>query len=150
MFPALNTLKGRLFIIVGLFLLIASCTSEVKPEEYQTQRTFFLNAIEQVNKAGQLLQQSKPSSTDIKQAMILLDAAMADVNSVESSFLKWLDAGLYQAFSAYLAKGIESYRLGVEFGNQEQQAKGIDALQKWWDFWQLKRPAILEKLDAKV
>ena len=145
---ALNKYKGQLFLIVGLFLL-TSCTPDVKPVEYQAQRTFFLNASEQVNQAGNLLQQPKLSNMGIKKALSLLDGAMIDVNSVEASFLKWLDAGLYQAFSAYLAKGIEDYRLGVELEDPEQQAKGIKALQKWWVFWQLKRPAILEQLDAE-
>jgi len=146
---ASNHLKGRLFLIVGLFLLM-SCTGDVKPLEYQAQSAFFLKSIKQVNQAGLLLQQAQASSMDLKNAMALLDAAMIDVNSVDPSFLKWLDVGLYQAFSGYLAKGIENYRLGVELEDKKQQAKGIEALQKWWAFWQLKRLAILKKLNASV
>jgi len=146
---ALNTTKGRLFLIVGLLFLI-SCSSDVKPPDYDVQRTFFLNAIEQVQQAGTLLQQVDSSPDDVKKAMELLDSSMFNVNSVQASFLKWLDAGLYQAFTGYLAKGIENYRLGVELNDREQQAKGIGLLKKWWDFWQLKRPSILKQLDASI
>lgn len=149
MSAVLSQYKGRLFLIVGLLFLI-SCTSEVKPPEYEAQRAFFLNAIAQVKYAGGLLQQPNLTTIEIKRAMASLDSAMINVNSVESSFLKWLDAGLYQAFSAYLTKGIEDYRLGVESDDRKQQAKGQEALQRWWGFWQLKRPSVLEKLDAPI
>jgi hypothetical protein len=146
---ALSQFQGRLFLILGLLFLI-SCTTDVKPPEYQTQRTFFLNGIEQVQQASALLQKNNATSAELTQAMALLDKAMMNVNSVEVSFLKWLDAGLYQAFTAYLAKGIENYRLGVELEDREQQAKGIELLQRWWGVWQLKKPAVLIKLDATV
>lgn len=141
--------KSRLFLIVSLLFLM-SCSSDVKPPEYDVQRSFFLNTIEQVQQGGALLQQRTLSDTDIKAAMALLDSAMMDANAVEASFLKWMDSGLYQAFAGYLLKGIENYRLGVELEDKEQQAKGIAQLQRWWQFWQLKRPAILKKLDAPI
>lgn len=139
--------KGLIVLLLSLLFLM-SCDSAVKPPNYEAQRTFFLKAIEQVNQAGNLLQQPKLSNSGIKKAMALLDTAMIEVNSVDASFLKWLDTGLYQAFTAYLTKGIEDYRLGVELEDPEQQSKGIKALQNWWVFWQLKQPAILAKIDA--
>lgn len=141
--------KSRLFLIFG-FLFLISCSTDVKPPDYDSQRAFFLNSIDQVQQAGALLQQRELSPIDIKRAMALLDSSMIDANSVEYSFLKWMDSGLYQAFVGYLIKGIENYRLGVELEDKEQQAKGIAQLQRWWQFWQLKRPAILKKLDATL
>ncbi len=141
--------KGRGFLIFGLFLLM-SCTTDVKPSNYQEQRSFFLNAIEKTQEAGALLQQTPLTNQAVSQAMAELDDSMLNANSVETVFLKWLDPSLYQAFSAYLVKGVENYRLGFVYEDKEQQAKGIEQLQHWWDFWQIKRPAVLKKLDAAV
>ncbi len=142
-------LLGRGIFFFG-FVLLLSCSSDVKPENYQEQRGFFLSAIEQTQKAGVLLQQTPLTPQAIEQAMGILDESMLNANSVDERFLRWLDSGLYQAFSAYLVKGVENYRLGYEYEDKHQQAQGIEQLQRWWGFWQLKRPAVLDKLDASL
>jgi len=144
-----SLLLSRGFLIVG-FLLLMSWTNDVKPPNYDEQRAFFLNAIEQVQKSGDLLQKKSLDNDSIEKAMVLLDSSMLNANSVDAAFLKWVDAGLYQAFSGYLVKGVENYRLGFVYENKQQQAEGIEQLQRWWQFWQLKRPAILQKLDASI
>jgi len=142
-------LLGRGFLIFGLLFLM-SCSTDVKPPNYEEQRGFFLKAIEHVQKAGDLLQQKSLDNDSIEKAMVLLDDSMLNANSVEGSFLKWIDAGLFQAFSGYLVKGVENYRLGFLYENKQQQAMGIEQLQRWWHFWQLKRPAVFQKLDVPV
>ena len=144
-----SMLLSRGFLALG-FLLLISCSNDVKPLNYDEQRVFFLSAIEQVQKAGDLLQKKSLNNNSIEAAMVLLDTSMMNANSVDASFLKWVDAGLFQAFSGYLVKGVENYRLGFVYENKQQQAKGIEQLQRWWQFWQLKRPAVLQKLDASV
>jgi len=149
MHSKIASLLGRGFLTFGLLLLM-SCSQEVKPTNYAEQRAFFLSTIEQVQQAGEQLQQAALNDAAIEKVMQLLDSTMEDANSVEAPFLKWIDSGLYQAFSAYLVKGVENYRLGFLYEDKQQQARGIEQLQRWWQFWQLKRPAILKKLDATV
>lgn len=136
---------AAMMLIVVSILLIACQTEKPKPNDFQAQRGFFLEAVQQAQSAGKILQ-NKPDSQQIKQAMAQLDQAMIDGLSVDKTFLQWLDQGLYQSFSAYFLKGIENYRLGVELADQQQQSQGIRQLQQWWNYWSLQQANIEARL----
>lgn len=137
--------KLTIALWVMVSALLFACQSEHKPADFNAQRDFFISAIEQAQTAGQLLQ-NNPDSQQIKHAMAGLDQAMINANSVEKTFLQWLDQGLYQSYSAYFVKGIENYRLGVELADQQQQSQGIKLLQQWWRYWQQHQTEIETRL----
>lgn len=132
----------------SLWVLFGCESATNKPADYAAQKQHFVISIAQTQQAGRLLQQAVKNPQGIEKAMLLLDNTMPHAYALNESFLKWLDQGLYHAYSAFLIKGIESYRLGVEGLDKEQQAKGVKLLQRWWSYWQQNEAKINEKLKS--
>ena len=123
--------------------------SDVSLEQVdKSQAYYFLESLKLVEQSGRQLKDLNRTKTSIDQALSLMDAGMALAFEVNSSFLDKLDVQLRENYERYFIDGVQTYRLGVEATDQDEQKKGLVLLNYWAQFWGSNQAAILQKIPS--
>ena len=137
----------RYWLLAGLLTVTLGACDQADHQRTQNQRYFFLQALEQVESGGRQLQSSELSQAEMTAALAQLDEGLGLAFQVEREFLDGLDLRLGKNFERYFVKGVETYRLGIEAGDREQQVEGLRLLQRWTLFWEAEKAAIQARLN---
>ncbi|MCP4494237.1 MAG: hypothetical protein GY820_44080 [Gammaproteobacteria bacterium] len=117
-------------------MILLSACSEGKPEpDTQTQRYYFTKSLELVESAGRKLQDQSLSAQSLHKALATMDEGLKLSFHVEAEFLDHFDPRLSKNYQRYFVKGVETYRLGIEAGDSDDQKKGLGLLSQWAQFW---------------
>lgn len=134
-------------LVVLALGFIQSCdTEKMQQTNNGIQQNHFLQSLELVESAGQILQTPQLSQDAIDKAMGQLDEGLRQAFQVETEFLKKLDARLPKYYNEIFIKGVENYRIGVESADREKQVEGLNLLNQWGKFWGAEKPNIQNKL----
>ena len=143
----LRPLILRSFFWLAVFGLLFACESEKAQEtEFVRQQNYFLQAVELVESAGQILQGNGLNRPEIDQAMQRLDQGLQKAYEVRRDFLQRIDVRLPKLFPELFIKGVETYRIGVEGSDRAQQLEGLRLIRQWSQFWRAEKAGILNKL----
>jgi hypothetical protein len=141
---------------IGLLaLLLTACSasdntdSQIQVEVNESQAHYFLESLTLVEHAGRQLQSVDATQILLEQALLDMDAGMALAFKVDSLFLNKLDVRLGKNYQRYFVEGVQTYRLGIEAADQDEQKMGLLLLSRWAQFWGNSQSAILQKLDVK-
>jgi hypothetical protein len=139
-----------------LALLLTACSpddnadSHSKAEVSETQAHYFLESLRLVEHGGRQLQSDNATKTLIEQALSSMDSGMTLAFKVDSAFLDKLDVRLGKNYQRYFVEGVQTYRLGIEAADPDEQKAGLILLSRWAQFWSSSQTAILQKLDFKI
>ena len=140
----------RSFFWLVISSLLLACESEKAQEtEFVRQQNYFLQAVELVESAGQMLQSNTLNPQEIQQAMQRLDQGLQKAYEVRRDFLKRVDVRLPKLFPELFIKGVETYRIGVEGSDRAQQLEGLRLIRQWSQFWRSESKVLLGKLLEK-
>lgn len=144
-------LKPRHFFwILLLTLLLSACSDKNDGNAIsETQKYYFIESLKLVEQSGRELQGNALSQAEITQALETMDQGLKLAFQVEKKFLDELDLRLGKNYQRYFVKGVETYRLGIEAGDQGDQQAGLILLGQWAEFWGAEQAAINDKLHAK-
>ena len=142
---------------IGLLaLLLTACSppndnndEQNKAEVSQSQTHYFLESLNLVEQAGRQLQSVGATQTLLEQALSLMDAGMALAFKVDSAYLNQLDVRLGKNYQRYFVEGVQTYRLGIEAADQNEQNKGLILLSLWAEFWGNSQSAIMQNLEVE-
>jgi hypothetical protein len=140
--------RGLRATLIGCLLagLLVACSSDEK-EGAESQKYYFLEALNQVEAGGRRLQSPGLDRQAMNEALAMLDQGLRLAFEVEREYLDDLDLRLGKNFERYFVKGVENYRLGIEAGDEQQQREGLRLLARWGEFWQAEQAAIRERLE---
>lgn len=116
----------------------------------KTQAYYFLESLKFVEQSGRQLQSADRTKTSIDQALSGMDAGMALAFKVDATFLNGLDVRLGKNYQRYFIEGVQTYRLGIEAVDQDEQKKGLALLNHWAQFWGSSQAVILPKLQLHI
>jgi len=114
----------------------------------KTQAHFFLESLRLIEKSGRQLQRVDQTKALIEQALSDMDAGMALAFEVKATFLDQFDVRLSKNFQRYFIDGVQTYRLGVEAADPDEQEKGLALLNLWTQFWGSNQSVILQKIGS--
>ncbi len=139
-----------------LVLLLTACSPpnddndrQTNADVSQSQTHYFLESLNLVEQAGRQLQSDDATQTLLEQALSLMDAGMSLAFKVDSAYLNKLDVRLGKNYQRYFVEGVQTYRLGIEAGDQDDQKKGLILLSRWAKFWDDSQSVIMQKLDVE-
>ncbi len=137
----------RFLLGLGLLALLLGCESEqMKETEFSIQQSRFMLSVELVEGAGKALQSPTLNQVDIDRSLQQLDNGLGYAFEVKKDFLQRLDVRLPKLYSEMFIHGIESYRLGVESSDRQQQLEGLNLLSQWNKFWVDEKDSIQKRL----
>ena len=140
---------NHLFWILLLIAILSACSDkEDGGSASYTQKNYFLESLNLVEQAGRELQSSGLTQAKIINALKTMDQGLKLAFQVENDFLNALDARLGKNYQRYFVKGVETYRLGIEAGDQDDQQAGLQLLGQWARFWSAAQAAIDAKLHS--
>ena len=142
----MNPLARAAWLACLLALLVAC--SDADRERQASQKYYFLEALQQVEAGGRQLQSPGLDEQGMLKALATLDDGLRLAFQVEREFLDELDIRLGKNFERYFVKGVESYRLGIEAGDEEQQRDGLQRLARWAEFWSQEQAEIRARLES--
>lgn len=135
------------FWIVLVTLAISACSEKGGDEVIsESQKYYFLESLKLVEQSGRELQGNALSQAEIIQALETMDQGLKLAFQVGKKFLDELDLRLGKNYQRYFVKGVETYRLGIEAGDQGDQQAGLILLGQWAEFWRAEQEAINKKL----
>lgn len=137
---------GWLYLLI---CLLAACDSDIEQKSAESQRFYFVESLNLVESAGLQLQVRSPSAEAVSKALERMDEGLKMAFEVKAEFLDQYDPRLSKNYQRYFVKGIESYRLGIEAGDAEEQKSGLRLLAQWADFWSQAGKPILVDMQAK-
>jgi hypothetical protein len=114
----------------------------------KTQAYYFLESLKLVEQSGQQLQNVDRTKASIDQALSGIDVGMSLAFEVNAKFLNELDVRLGQNYQRYFIDGVQTYRIGIEAADQDEQKKGLVLLNHWAQFWGRNKAVILQKISA--
>jgi hypothetical protein len=151
-----TTLSHPLKWIGLLVLLLTACSPpnddndrQTKADISQSQAHYFLESLNLVEQAGRQLQSDDATQTLLEQALSLMDAGMSLAFKVDSAYLNKLDVRLGKNYQRYFVEGVQTYRLGIEAADQDDQKRGLILLSRWAKFWGDSQSVIMQKLDVE-
>lgn len=148
------------FLWIGLLAIsLAACSpsdnvesankADVSPQQTsKSQAYYFLESLKFVEQSGRKLQSGDRTKASIEQALSGMDAGMALAFNVDSAFLDGLDIRLGKNYQRYFIDGVQTYRLGIEAADQDEQKQGLLLLNRWAQFWGSNQAAILKKIPS--
>ena len=137
-----------LWVLLLATLLLSACTSEDNNQvESQTQQYFFLESLQRIEQAGQILQRSDATQQQLQQAITAMDDGIKLAFQVEARFLDQLDPRLGKNYQRYFIAGVEAYRIGIELRDPEQQRQGLMLLSQWGTFWGAEQASIKARMQ---
>jgi len=138
---------NRICWILLITIFLSACSGEEDDNTVsETQKYYFLESLKLVEQAGRELQGSGLTQTKITQALETMDQGLKLAFQVENDFLDSLDVRLSKNYQRFFVKGVETYRLGIEAGDQGDQQAGLKLLGQWAGFWSAEQAAIKAKL----
>ena len=151
------TILSHLLKWIGLLaLLLTACSPpndnndrQNKAEVSQSQTHYFLESLNLVEQAGRQLQSVDATQTMLEQALSLMDEGMALAFKVDSAYLNQLDVRLGKNYQRYFVEGVQTYRLGIEGADQNEQKKGLILLSRWAEFWGNSQSVIMQNLEVE-
>jgi hypothetical protein len=139
-----------------LVLLLTACSPpnddndrQTNADVSQSQPHYFLESLNLVEQAGRQLQSDDATQALLEQALSLMDAGMALAFKVDSAYLNKLDVRLGKNYQRYFVEGVQTYRLGIEAADQDDQKKGMILLSRWAKFWDDSQSVIMLKLEVE-
>ena len=141
-----SRLAGWLFLLV---CLLAACDSNIEKDDTESQRFYFVESLNLVESAGLRLQGQSLSAEALSEALEQMDNGLKMAFEVKAEFLERFDPRLSKNYQRYFVRGIESYRLGIEAGDAEQQKNGLKLLAQWAGFWSESGKSILADMQTK-
>lgn len=114
----------------------------------KTQADYFLESLQLIEKSGRQLQRADQTKALIEQALSNMDAGMVIAFEVKASFLDQFDVRLSKNYQRYFIDGVQTYRLGVEAADPDEQEKGLALLNLWAQFWGSNQSVILQKIGS--
>ncbi len=152
----MTTLSHPLKWIGLLVLLLTACSPpnddndrQTKADVSQSQTHYFLESLNLVEQAGRQLQSDDATQTLLEQALSLMDAGMSLAFKVDSAYLNKVDVRLGKNYQRYFVEGVQTYRLGIEAADQDDQKRGLILLSRWAKFWGNSQSAIMLKLEVE-
>ncbi len=140
----------RVLTILGvLALLVFGCSSEPEAKIDETQKFLFLESLEQIETGGSMLQMASGDQVIYGKAIAVIDDGLRLAFQVRRDFLDQFDLRLGKNYETYFIQGIETYRLGIEAADVEQQKEGLEKLQQWAAFWSEVEPAVMASLQPQ-
>jgi hypothetical protein len=128
-------------------ILFSACTDKDDDNLVsETQKYYFLESLKLVEQAGRELQDSDLTQAKITSALETMDQGLKLAFQVENEFLDSLDVRLGKNYQRYFVKGVETYRIGIEAGDRDDQQAGLKLLGKWAGFWSAEQAVINAKL----
>jgi hypothetical protein len=145
----------RSFGWIGLLaILLTACSppndADSSNQTNKTQAYYFLESLKFVEQSGRQLQSVDRTKASIEQALSGMDAGLALAFNVDAAFLNGLDVRLGKNYQRYFIDGVQTYRLGVEATDQDEQKKGLALLNRWAQFWGSNQALILPKLQLHI
>jgi len=141
-----TSLRGVVYLSL-LAILLAGCSGSDDDRIADGQKYYFLESLKQVDAGGRQLQSSGLDQQSLTAALAMLDQGLKLAFQVERKFLDQLDLRLGKNYQRYFIKGVESYRIGIEAGDEVQQREGLRLLSQWAGFWQSEQAAIRQQLN---
>lgn len=132
-----------------LVFLMAACDSDNRKDDTGSQRFYFIESLNLVESAGLRLQDQSLSAEALSEALEQMDNGLKMAFQVKAEFLDRFDPRLSKNYQRYFVKGIESYRLGIEAGDADQQKNGLKLLAQWAGFWSEAGKSILADMRTK-
>lgn len=133
--------------MILLTALMTGCeTEKMQQTDFVIQQNLFLQSVELVESAGNILQNPNLTKENIEQAMSKMDQGLKQAFQVKKNFLQQLDVRLPKLYVDVFIAGVENYRLGVEASDREKQLQGLGLLGQWGKFWLQEKPRIQQKL----
>jgi hypothetical protein len=139
--------KQLFWILLIAFLLSACSDKDDEKSASETQKYYFLESLKLVEQAGRELQSSGLTQAMIIDALKTMDEGLKLAFQVENKFLDSIDARLGKNYQRYFVKGVETYRIGIEAGDKDDQHTGLKLLGQWAGFWTVEQETINAKLD---
>ena len=140
----------RAFAIAGIVaLLLVGCSDESEIEIDEAQKFLFLESLKQVETGGSMLQMASGDQVIIGKGLAVIDEGLRLAFQVRRDFLDQFDLRLGKSYERLFIQGIETYRLGLEAADLQQQQDGLQRLQQWAAFWQEVEPAVMAKLHPQ-
>ncbi len=140
----------RVLTILGLLaLLLVGCSSEPEAKIDETQKFLFLESLKQIETGGSMLQMASGDQVIYGKAIAVIDDGLRLAFQVRRDFLDQFDLRLGKNYETYFIQGIETYRLGIEAADVEQQKEGLEKLQQWAAFWSEVEPAVMASLQPQ-
>ena len=137
----------QLFYLLLITLLLSACSETDDDKSVsETQKYYFLQSLELVEKAGRELQSSGLTQARVIDALKTMDQGLKLAFQVENNFLNAFDVRLGKNYQRYFVKGVETYRIGIEAGDKSDQQAGLKLLGQWAVFWAAEQDAIIAKL----
>lgn len=144
----MNALRSAGWLCLLVFLM-AACDSDSKKDDTGSQRFYFIESLNLVESAGLRLQDQSLSAEALSGALEQMDNGLKMAFEVKAEFLDRFDPRLSKNYQRYFVKGIESYRLGIEAGDADQQKNGLKLLAQWAGFWSEAGKSILADMQTK-
>lgn len=140
----------RAFAIAGIFsVLLFGCADDSKIEIDEAQKFLFLESLKQVETGGSMLQMASGDQVVIGKGLAVIDEGLRLAFQVRRDFLDQFDLRLGKSYERLFIQGIETYRLGLEAADLQQQQDGLQRLQQWAAFWEEVEPAVMDKLHPQ-
>ena len=96
-----------------------------------------------------MLQMASGDQVIIGKGLAVIDEGLRLAFQVRRDFLDQFDLRLGKSYERLFIQGIETYRLGLEAADLQQQQDGLQRLQQWAAFWQEVEPAVMAKLHPQ-
>ena len=143
--------RYHLLWCLGLILLgLSACSSSDKANDQSAAQTYyFLESLRLVEGAGLQLQSKNLTESSLMQALSDMDEGLKLAYQIDAEFLNQLDLRLGKNYQRYFVKGVETYRIGVEARNQDEQQQGLKLLVQWNAFWGPEQSRINRNLQSQ-
>ncbi len=131
----------------GLLFVLFACDSGEQPQNNESQQFYFVESIKIVESAGKQLQSQSLDADALRQIFEKMDNGLKLAFQVKVDFLDRFDPRLSKNYQRYFIKGIETFRLGIEASDAEQQKDGLRLLAQWASFWGESGEEIITKME---
>ncbi len=132
-----------------LFSLLSACDTGSKQDATESQLFYFVESLNLIESAGLRLQDQSISTEALSSALEQMDNGLKLAFEVKAEFLDRFDPRLSKNYQRYFVKGVESYRLGIEAGDADEQKNGLRLLAQWAAFWSEAGKSILADMQTK-
>lgn len=136
-------------IVVLAGLLVSGCSDDSDRQVDEAQKFLFLESLKQIETAGGMLQMASGDQVVYGKAIAVIDDGLRLAFQVRRDFLDQFDLRLGKNYEVLFIQGIETYRLGIEAADLEQQKEGLQKLQRWQAFWSEIEATVTAQLQGK-
>lgn len=131
-----------------LVILLTACDSADQQNNEDSQRFYFIESLKLVESAGSALQNQPVDAGTLPQIFDQMDNGLKLAFQVRADYLDQFDPRLSKNYQRYFIKGVETYRLGIEAADAEQQKQGLHLLSLWATFWAEAGDKIIKNMEG--